>query len=162
MNQLDAFNQHVLNTTPRLGEIPKFRAGDTVSVDVKIREGNKERFQAFEGVVIGRKNRGIASSFRVRKIMAGEGIERIFPLYSPLIKIKLVRQGVVRRAKLYYLRYRSGKNARIKERYVPAPKKNRAPSAKELTNEGVQKAQASKASSTAAQSISTSQPPEKS
>lgn len=123
MNQLEAFNQNVLNTIPRLGPIPDFRAGDTVRVDVKIKEGNKERFQAFEGVVIGRKNRGLHSSFRVRKIMADEGVERVFQLYSPLIKIELIRQGVVRRAKLYYLRQRSGKSARIKERYVPAEKR---------------------------------------
>lgn len=116
MNQLQAFEKKTLEALPTAGKIPPFRPGDTVRVDVKIKEGNKERLQAFEGVCIGRKNRGIHSSFRVRKILAGEGVERVFPLYSPLIAIERVREGVVRRAKLYYLRERSGKSARIPER----------------------------------------------
>jgi large subunit ribosomal protein L19 len=92
---------------------PDFRAGDTVRVNVKVVEGDKERIQAFEGVVIGRKTRGINSSFRVRKISYGEGVERVFALYSPNITVELIRQGRVRRAKLYYLRQRTGKSARI-------------------------------------------------
>jgi large subunit ribosomal protein L19 len=92
---------------------PDFKAGDTVKVNVRVVEGDKERIQAFEGVVIAKKNRGINSSFRVRKISYGEGVERVFALYSPNITIELVRQGRVRRAKLYYLRQRTGKAARI-------------------------------------------------
>ena len=97
--------------------IPNFRAGDTVRVNVRVREGEKERIQAFEGVVIARKHGGINETFTVRKISSGIGVERIFPLHSPSIEsIKLVRQGRVRRAKLYYLRNLRGKAARIKER----------------------------------------------
>lgn len=97
--------------------IPEFGPGDTVRVNVKVIEGNRERVQAFEGVVIARRNRGINSSFTVRKISYGEGVERIFPLYSPRLEsIELIRKGRVRRAKLYYLRGRTGKAARIAER----------------------------------------------
>jgi large subunit ribosomal protein L19 len=104
-------------------EIPSFRAGDTVRVGVKVKEGNRERVQNFEGVVIARSNRGMGSNFTVRKISFGEGVERVFPLYSPIIDdITVVRRGVVRRAKLYYLRGRTGKSARIAERKVNAPK----------------------------------------
>ena len=98
-------------------EIPEFRAGDTVRVGVKVIEGNRSRVQAFEGVCIARSNRGFNSNFTVRKISFGEGVERVFPLYSPNIdSITVVRRGVVRRAKLYYLRGRTGKRARIAER----------------------------------------------
>lgn len=104
-------------------EIPEFRAGDTVRVGVKVKEGNRERVQNFEGVVIARSNRGMGSNFTVRKISFGEGVERVFPLYSPIIDdITVVRRGVVRRAKLYYLRGRTGKRARIAERRENAPK----------------------------------------
>ena len=132
MSVLQEFEQDVLKNLPTTDKIPPFRAGDTVKVSIKITEGNKERYQDFEGVCIARKNRGLHSSFRVRKILAGEGVERQFPLYSPLIKIERVRQGVVRRAKLYYLRDRQGKRARIKEKYVhvkkqPATAKPAAP-----------------------------------
>lgn len=97
--------------------VPKFGAGDTVRVNVKVIEGSRERVQAFEGVVIARRNRGINSSFTVRKISYGEGVERVFPLFSPRIdSIEVVRKGRVRRAKLYYLRGRTGKSARIAER----------------------------------------------
>jgi large subunit ribosomal protein L19 len=96
--------------------IPDFRAGDTVRVHVKVVEGERERVQPYEGVVLGRKNRGINSSFRVRKLSYGEGVERVFPLYSPNIRIELIRQGDVCRSKLYYLRGRTGKSARIAER----------------------------------------------
>ena len=98
-------------------DIPTFRAGDTVRVGVKVVEGNRERVQNFEGVVIARSNRGMGSNFTVRKMSFGEGVERVFPLYSPNIdSIKVVRRGKVRRAKLYYLRDRRGKSARIAER----------------------------------------------
>lgn len=97
--------------------IPEFAPGDTVVVQVKVKEGNRERLQAYEGVVIARRNRGLNSAFTVRKISAGEGVERTFQLYSPLIaSIEVKRRGDVRRAKLYYLRARSGKSARIKEK----------------------------------------------
>ncbi|MBT0671230.1 50S ribosomal protein L19 [Novosphingobium profundi] len=98
-------------------EIPTFRAGDTVRVGVKVVEGQRTRVQNFEGVVIARSNRGMGSNFTVRKISFGEGVERVFPLYSPNIdSITVVRRGIVRRAKLYYLRGRTGKRARIAER----------------------------------------------
>ncbi|OYX66319.1 MAG: 50S ribosomal protein L19 [Sphingomonadales bacterium 32-64-17] len=98
-------------------EIPAFRAGDTVRVGVKVIEGTRSRVQNFEGVVIARSNRSINSNFTVRKLSFGEGVERVFPLYSPNIdSITVVRRGVVRRAKLYYLRGRTGKRARIAER----------------------------------------------
>ena len=97
--------------------IPEFSPGDTVVVHVKVKEGNRERLQAFEGVVIAKKNRGLNSSFTVRKISHGEGVERVFQTYSPLIaKIEHKRRGAVRRAKLYYLRDLKGKKARIKEK----------------------------------------------
>ncbi len=97
--------------------IPDFAPGDTLRVQVRIVEGDRERLQAFEGVCIGRRNAGVNSSFTVRKISYGEGVERVFPLYSPLVEtIELVRRGNVRRAKLYYLRGRRGKSARIAEK----------------------------------------------
>ncbi len=102
----------------RLGKtIPQFSPGDTVVVQVKVKEGNRERLQAYEGVVIAKRNRGLNSSFIVRKISAGEGVERTFQSYSPLVaSIEVKRRGDVRRAKLYYLRGRTGKSARIKEK----------------------------------------------
>ncbi|CDG33590.1 LSU ribosomal protein L19p [Parasaccharibacter apium] len=97
--------------------VPEFAAGDTVRVGVRVVEGTRERVQVFEGVVIARSNRGLGSSFTVRKVSNGEGVERVFPLFSPTIAdITVVRRGKVRRAKLYYLRGRSGKSARIAER----------------------------------------------
>ena len=97
-------------------KIPNFRAGDTLRVGVKVVEGDRSRVQNYEGVCIARANKGIGSNFTVRKISFGEGVERVFPLYSPNIEsIEVVRRGVVRRAKLYYLRGRSGKSARIVE-----------------------------------------------
>ncbi len=104
-------------------DIPEFRAGDTVRVGVKVIEGTRERVQNFEGVVIARSNRGMGSNFTVRKMSFGEGVERVFPLYSPIIdNVEVVRRGIVRRAKLYYLRGRTGKRARIAERRDNAPK----------------------------------------
>jgi large subunit ribosomal protein L19 len=98
-------------------DVPEFRPGDTVRVSVRVREGEKERLQAFEGVCIGRRGAGASESFTVRKVSSGIGVERIFPLHSPnLAEIKVVRLGRVRRAKLYYLRKLSGKAARIRER----------------------------------------------
>jgi len=104
--------------TAQMGkEVPVFNPGDTVIVHVKVVEGDRERLQAFEGVVIGRRNTGSNSSFTVRKISYGEGVERVFPLYSPLVaKIEVKRRGDVRRAKLYYLRNLTGKAARITEK----------------------------------------------
>ncbi len=117
MNLQEKFEQDQLVKLTEGKEIPKFQAGDTVRIDVRIIEGDKERIQAFEGICIARKNRGINSSFTVRKISHGTGVERVFPLYSPKLEaITVVRRGVVRRAKLYYMRKLSGKAARIKEK----------------------------------------------
>ncbi|MGQ9371941.1 50S ribosomal protein L19 [Azospirillum sp. ST 5-10] len=117
MNLLQQLEQEHIQKV--LGEktIPEFSPGDTLRVNVKVVEGTRERVQAYEGVCIARKNAGLNSSFTVRKISYGEGVERVFPLYSPRIdSIELVRKGDVRRAKLYYLRDRRGKSARIAER----------------------------------------------
>ena len=115
MNLIEQLEQEEI---ARLGKtIPSFAPGDTVIVQVKVKEGTRERLQAYEGVVIAKRNRGLNSSFIVRKISSGEGVERTFQLYSPLIaSIEVKRRGDVRRAKLYYLRQRSGKSARIKEK----------------------------------------------
>ncbi|AOF85810.1 ribosomal protein L19 [Hydrogenophaga sp. RAC07] len=115
MNLIQTLEQEEI---ARLGKvIPPFAPGDTVIVSVNVIEGTRKRLQAYEGVVVARRNRGLNSSFIVRKISNGEGVERTFPLYSPLIaKIEVKRRGDVRRAKLYYLRDRSGKSARIKEK----------------------------------------------
>ena len=109
----------------RLGKhIPDFAPGDTVVVQVKVKEGNRERLQAYEGVVIAKRNRGLNSSFIVRKISSGEGVERTFQTYSPLVAaIEVKRRGRMRRAKLYYLRNRSGKSARIREKLTSAADK---------------------------------------
>ncbi len=110
--------------------IDKFAAGDTVRVNVRIIEGSNERIQAFEGVCIARRNRGIQSSFTVRKISHGEGVERVFPLYSPRVdSVETIRRGVVRRAKLYYLRGLTGKAARIREK-IDFTKASKSKSAK--------------------------------
>ena len=115
--------------------IPDFEPGDTVIVNVKVVEGERSRIQAYEGVCIGRSGGGLNESFTVRKISYGEGVERVFPMYSPMIaSIKLVRRGKVRRAKLYYLRDRRGKSARIAERVERQPAKvakGKAPAAAE-------------------------------
>jgi large subunit ribosomal protein L19 len=98
-------------------DLPKFAPGDTVVVQVKVKEGERERLQAFEGVVIAKRNRGLNSSFTVRKVSHGEGVERVFQTFSPLVdSVEVKRRGDVRRAKLYYLRGRTGKKARIKEK----------------------------------------------
>lgn len=106
-----------LETEQLASDIPEFGPGDTVVVHVKVKEGNRERLQAFEGVVIAKRSRGLNSSFTVRKISHGEGVERVFQTHSPSVgKVEVKRRGDVRRAKLYYLRERSGKAARIKEK----------------------------------------------
>lgn len=107
--------------------IPEFRPGDTVIVNVKVKEGERSRVQAYQGVCIGRSGAGLNESFTVRKISYGEGVERVFPIYSPIIdSISVVRKGKVRRAKLYYLRDRRGKSARIAERLDNSPKEGKA------------------------------------
>jgi large subunit ribosomal protein L19 len=109
---IDAIEQEQMDK-----EIPEFSPGDTVVVQVKVKEGTRERLQAFEGVVIAKRNRGLNSSFTVRKISHGEGVERVFQTYSPVVNsVQVKRRGDVRRAKLYYLRGRTGKAARIKEK----------------------------------------------
>jgi large subunit ribosomal protein L19 len=117
MNLLQQLEQEQVEKLAANRPVPKFQPGDTVRVGVKVVEGERERIQIFEGVCIGRKNAGVNSNFTLRKISYGEGVERIFPLYSPRItSIEVVRRGVVRRAKLYYLRGLTGKAARITER----------------------------------------------
>ena len=112
MNIIEQLEKEQLRT-----DLPSFAPGDTVKVQIKVKEGDKERLQAFEGVVIAKRNRGINSAFTVRKISNGEGVERVFQTHSPIIaSIQVLRRGDVRRAKLYYLRQRSGKSARIKEK----------------------------------------------
>jgi len=117
MSTLNKIEEAQVAKLKETAKLPDFRPGDTVKVNVKVVEGDRERVQAFEGVCIARKNAGLNSSFTVRKISYGEGVERIFPLYSPrLTSVEVVRSGDVRRAKLYYLRGRRGKAARISER----------------------------------------------
>jgi len=117
MNTLQKFNAKQVEQLATDKTIPEFSPGDTVKVNVKVKEGTRERIQAYEGVCIGRSGSGIEASFTVRKISYGEGVERVFPLYSPrLDSIELVRRGSVRRAKLYYMRELRGKKARIAER----------------------------------------------
>jgi len=117
MNLLQQIEQEQVAKLAANRAVPKFEPGDTVRVGVRVVEGERERIQVFEGVCIGRKNAGVNSNFTLRKISYGEGVERVFPLYSPRItSIQVVRRGVVRRAKLYYLRGRTGKAARITER----------------------------------------------
>ncbi|HIJ39137.1 MAG TPA: 50S ribosomal protein L19 [Rhodospirillaceae bacterium] len=116
MDTIRALEQEQIEKLVAGKTVPDFQPGDTVKVSVKVVEGSRERLQAYEGVVIARKNAGLNSSFTVRKISYGEGVERIFPLYSPNVaEIEVIRRGDVRRAKLYYLRQRRGKSARIAE-----------------------------------------------
>ncbi|MDR3518797.1 MAG: 50S ribosomal protein L19 [Azospirillaceae bacterium] len=117
MNIIQKFEQEQIEKLTAVRAVPVFSPGDTLRVNVKVVEGTRERIQAYEGICIARRNAGLNSSFTVRKISYGEGVERVFPLYSPRIdSIELVRKGDVRRAKLYYLRDRRGKSARISER----------------------------------------------
>ena len=124
IQQIEAEQIAKFNETKKL---PEFRPGDTLKVGVKVVEGERTRVQFYEGVCIARANKGMGSSFTVRKISFGEGVERVFPLYSPNVdSIEVVRRGAVRRAKLYYLRGRTGKSARIAERRDPRPAKGTA------------------------------------
>ena len=117
MNLIQTLEREAIDALTAEKPVPEFRPGDTLRVGVKVIEGDRTRVQNFEGVCIARSNKGVGSSFTVRKISFGEGVERVFPLYSPIIdKIEVVRRGDVRRAKLYYLRGRTGKAARIAER----------------------------------------------
>lgn len=125
-NLIEQFEQEQIAKLSQNKEFPEFRAGDTVKVSVRVVDGATQRLQMYEGVVIAKRNRGVTSSFVVRKVAHGEGVERRFMTYSPIIsKIEVVKRGVVRRAKLFYLRKLSGKAARIQERktYNPAAKK---------------------------------------
>ena len=119
MNILDQIGKKQMDASLEERAIPEFGPGDTLKISAKVVEGTRERIQAFEGVCISRKSGGINSSFTVRKISYGEGVERVFPLYSPRLQsIEVIRRGAVRRAKLYYLRGRTGKAARIAEKTV--------------------------------------------
>ena len=120
MNLIETLEREAIDALTQDNPVPEFRPGDTLRVGVKVIEGDRTRVQNFEGVCIARSNKGVGSSFTVRKISFGEGVERVFPLYSPIIDhIEVVRRGAVRRAKLYYLRGRTGKSARIAERRDP-------------------------------------------
>lgn len=121
MNILQQFEKDQMAAAGKT--LPDFQAGDTVRVNVKIKEGNKERIQAFEGIVIARNSAGWNSSFTVRKISYGEGVERVFPVYASVVdSVEVVRHGAVRRAKLYFLRKLTGKSARIAEKKAPRPR----------------------------------------
>ena len=120
MNLIETLEREAIDALTDIRPVPEFRPGDTLRVGVKVVEGDRSRVQNFEGVCIARSNKGVGSSFTVRKISFGEGVERVFPLYSPAVEsIEVVRRGAVRRAKLYYLRGRTGKSARIAERRDP-------------------------------------------
>ena len=137
MNKLIEIEKEQIEEFLKNNSIPSFKSGDTVKVNVFVTEGNKERIQAFEGICIARSNRGFNSTFTIRKISHGEGVERVFPLYSPMLEsIYLVRRGKVRRSKLYYLRQRSGKSARIAEKKDVIKKK---PKITEIKEEPVSK-----------------------
>ncbi len=124
MNLIETLEAEQIAELTKERAIPDFRPGDTLKVGVKVVEGERSRVQMYEGVCIARANKGVNSNFTVRKISFGEGVERVFPLYSPIIdSIEVVRRGAVRRAKLYYLRGRRGKSARIAERRDPRPPK---------------------------------------
>ena len=125
MNVIEQLRKEEADRLLAVRKIPEFRPGDTVRVNVKIKEGERERVQAYEGVCIARAGQGVDENFTVRKISFGEGVERVFPILSPNIEsIEVKRRGVVRRAKLYYLRDRRGKSARIAERQMSAASKN--------------------------------------
>jgi len=131
MTIIEQLNQEQVEKLSTDREIPVFAPGDTVRIHLKVLEGTRERIQMFEGVCIARKNRGLNSSFTVRKISHGEGVERVFPLHSPRIsKIEVAKRGAVRRAKLYYLRGRRGKSARIREKRDDRPTRAAAAAAK--------------------------------
>ena len=132
MNIIKDIEKEQISEIIKKREVPDFKSGDTVKVNVFVTEGNKERVQAFEGICIARSNWGFNSTFTIRKISHGEGVERVFPLYSPMLEsINLIRRGKVRRSKLYYLRDRSGKSARIAEKKDFIKKKPQAPKVKD-------------------------------
>ncbi|RAK59310.1 50S ribosomal protein L19 [Phenylobacterium hankyongense] len=132
MNVIEQLQKEEADRLLALRKVPEFQPGDTVRVNVRIKEGERERVQAYEGVCIARGGRGIDESFTVRKISFGEGVERVFPVMSPMIEsIEVKRRGVVRRAKLYYLRDRRGKSARIAERQMSSTAKDTAPETSE-------------------------------
>ncbi|MHB9880944.1 50S ribosomal protein L19 [Pacificimonas sp. ICDLI1SI03] len=132
MNLIQQINAEQVAKMAAAREIPDFKSGDTLRVGVRVVEGERRRIQYFEGVVIARSNRGINSNFTMRKVSFGEGVERVFPLYSPNIdSIEVKRRGIVRRAKLYYLRGRSGKSARIAERRLDQKKPGSAAEAQD-------------------------------
>lgn len=135
-NYIAQYEQKNITELTKDKEIPEFQAGDTVRVSIKVIDGNNTRLQAYEGVVIARENKGIASSFIVRKISHGEGVERKFMIYSPIVeKITVVKKGIVRRAKLYYLRNLRGKAARIQERITFKPSSKKKIAAKDKQTE---------------------------
>ena len=150
MNLIDELNREHIAEIAGEKNVPDFQAGDTLKVNVKVKEGTRERIQAYEGVCIARSGSGLNASFTVRKISYGEGVERVFPIYSPLVdSIEVVRRGRVRRAKLYYLRGLTGKAARITERRTarkltenvavdtqPAQKESKVDSAEATTTDG--------------------------
>lgn len=124
MNIIEKLEKEQIEKLTEGKTVPEFGPGDTVKVNVKVVEGTRERIQAYEGVCIAKKNRGLHSSFTVRKLSYGEGVERVFPLYSPRVdSVEVIRRGAVRRAKLYYLRGRTGKAAKITEKRDPRPQK---------------------------------------
>lgn len=143
MNLIQELEQEHLAKMTEKGDVPEFGPGDTLRVNVRVVEGNRERVQAFEGVCIARKNAGINSSFTVRKLSYGEGVERVFPVYSPRVdSIDVVRRGRVRRAKLYYLRGRTGKAARITEKSTFRTKKSEGAPADKAAKPAADKSEA--------------------
>ena len=140
MNIIDEIEQEQMKEIREKRDVPEFNAGDTMKVHLKVVEGTRERIQIFEGLCIARSNRSLNSTFTVRKISNGEGVERVFPVYSPLIsKLEVIRRGDVRRAKLYYIRERSGKKARIAEKRMDNKTDNISKSTKKETPEEVEK-----------------------
>ena len=138
-NLLQQFEEEQIAKLSAEKDIPDFKAGDTIRVNVRITEGRNERIQAFEGLCIAIRNRGLNSAYTVRKISHGEGVERVFPLYSPKVEsIVVVRRGVVRRAKLYYMRELTGKAARIKEKRDFTPKAKKASKIKKDATKGAE------------------------
>ena len=150
MNIMQKLNSEFVEKLTAKNKVPEFKPGDTLRVNVKVVEGERERVQSFEGVCIALKNAGLNSAFTVRKISYGEGVERVFPLYSPrLAGIEVLRRGEVRRAKLYFLRGRTGKSARIKEQLAYQQMLEQAiaeaPATAELSAEQAQRAERKKA-----------------
>ena len=140
MNIIDEIEQEQMKEIREKRDVPEFNAGDTMKVHLKVVEGTRERIQIFEGLCIAKSNRSLNSTFTVRKISNGEGVERVFPVYSPLIsKLEVVRRGDVRRAKLYYLRGRSGKKARIAEKRMDNKTDNVSKSTKKETSAEIEK-----------------------